>query len=50
MTLLQKMEEECDCTEVIFQDYIQSRNTHKIFLFFEGRMILNIIGVEYPHL
>ena len=37
MALLQKMEEECDCTEVIFQDYIQSRNTHKIFLFFEGK-------------
>ena len=37
MGLVQQMEEECDCIEVIFQDYIQSRNTHKIFLFFEGK-------------
>lgn len=37
MELLKQMEEECDCVEVIFQDYIQSRNTKEIFLFFEGK-------------
>jgi len=37
MGILQTMEEECDCVEVIFQDYIQSRKTHKIFIFFEGK-------------
>ena len=37
MGLLQEMENECECTEVIFQDYIQSRNLYKIFLFFEGK-------------
>ena len=36
MSILQKMEEECNCVEVIFQDYIQSRSTNEIFLFFEG--------------
>lgn len=37
MSLIQQMEEECDCIEVIFQNYIQSRSTHEIFLFFEGK-------------
>ncbi|MBS5931503.1 MAG: DUF4435 domain-containing protein [Clostridiales bacterium] len=37
MGRLQLMEEECDCIEVIFQDYVQSRKTHKNFLFFEGK-------------
>lgn len=37
MELLKQMEEECDCIEVIFQDYIQSRSTKEIFLFFEGK-------------
>lgn len=37
MGLVQQMEEECDCVEVIFQDYIQARRTIDIFLFFEGK-------------
>lgn len=37
MNLLQRMENECDCIEVIFQDYIQSRNLYNIFVFFEGK-------------
>lgn len=36
MGVLQQMEEECNCIEVIFQDYVQSRSTNDIFLFFEG--------------
>lgn len=37
MELIQMMEEECSCTEVIFQDYVQSRKTYGIFVFFEGK-------------
>lgn len=37
MGLIQEMEKECECTEVIFQDYIQSRSSYNIFLFFEGK-------------
>lgn len=37
MGLKQKMEEESDCIEAIFQSYISLRSTHKIFLFFEGK-------------
>lgn len=37
MSLLHQMDEECDCIEVIFQNYIQTRSTVDIFLFFEGK-------------
>lgn len=47
MGLIQKMEEESDCIETIFQSYVALRSTCTIFLFFEGKMILNIIGEDY---
>ena len=37
MSLVQQMENEMDCVEVIFHDYIQSKGHYKIFFFFEGR-------------
>lgn len=37
MDLLEKMENESNCVESIFQSYITSKNEYKIFLFFEGR-------------
>ena len=37
MGLIQKMEEESDCIETIFQSYVALRSTCTIFLFFEGK-------------
>ena len=37
MGLIQTMEEESECTEAIYQDYIGARSTHDVFLFFEGK-------------
>lgn len=37
MGLLETMDNELDCIEVIFQSYITSKNKNEIFLFFEGK-------------
>ena len=37
MGLINKMEEESECIEVIFKNYIENKNKKNLFIFFEGK-------------
>ena len=44
MGLLEAMDNESDCIEVIFQSYIASKSKKDIFLFFEGKDDFKLVG------
>lgn len=48
--LIESMEQESECTEVIYQSYIASRSQKEVFLFLREKMTLNIILAEYRHI
>lgn len=37
MSLIEKLDKECECIEVLYQQYIQNRSKYQVFIFFEGK-------------